>query len=112
MKKKLIFITEALWIGGIESALCNLLNRLDYDQYEVTCLLLRNSQELVGRLPMQCRLLVADRQHTYHFRRHIDTNGCSILWRSRSMRHGCAALSGMDCVFSCVRQRRGCTPHM
>ena len=29
MKKKLIFITEALWIGGIETALVNLLNRLD-----------------------------------------------------------------------------------
>ena len=27
MKKKLIFITEALWIGGIETALVNLLNQ-------------------------------------------------------------------------------------
>lgn len=36
MKKKLIFITEALWIGGIETALVNLLNRLDYDRYDVT----------------------------------------------------------------------------
>ena len=65
--KKLIFITEALWIGGIESALCNLLNRLDYDQYEVTCLILRDSQDLAGHLPPQCRLLVADRQHAVSF---------------------------------------------
>lgn len=67
MKKRLIFITEALWVGGIESALCNLLNRLDYDQYEVTCLILRDSQDLAGRLPPQCRLLAADRQHAVSF---------------------------------------------
>ena len=46
MKKKLIFITEALWIGGIETALVNLLNRLDYDRYNVTCLILRDCQEM------------------------------------------------------------------
>ena len=63
MKHKLIFITEALWVGGIESALCNLLNRLDYDRYDVTCLILRDCRDLAGRLPPQCRLLVADRQH-------------------------------------------------
>lgn len=67
MKKKIIFITEALWVGGIESALCNLLNRLDYDRYEVTCLILRDSRELAERLPPQCRLIVADRQHTVSF---------------------------------------------
>ena len=58
MKKKLIFITEALWIGGIETALVNLLNRLDYDRYEVTCLILRDSQELAGRITPQCLSLI------------------------------------------------------
>lgn len=67
MKHKLIFITEALWVGGIESALCNLLNRLDYDRYDVTCLILRDCRDLAGRLPPQCRLLVADRQHAVSF---------------------------------------------
>ena len=67
MKKKLIFITEALWIGGIETALVNLLNRLDYGRYEVTCLILRDSQELAGRITPQCRLLVSDRQHPVSF---------------------------------------------
>lgn len=69
MKKKLIFVTEALWIGGIETALCNLLNRLDYDTYDVTCLVLRDCLELADRLPPQCRLLVADREHTVSFPR-------------------------------------------
>lgn len=67
MKHKLIFITEALWVGGIESALCNLLNRLDYDRYDVTCLILRDCRDLAGRLPPQCRLLVSDRQHAVSF---------------------------------------------
>lgn len=67
MKKKLIFIAEALWVGGIESALCNLLNRLDYNRFDVTCLILRDSRELAERLPSQCRLLVADRDHTVSF---------------------------------------------
>lgn len=67
MKKSLLFITEALWIGGIETALSNLLNRLDYDAYDVTCLVLRDCLELADRLPPQCRLLVADREHTVTF---------------------------------------------
>lgn len=67
MKKKLIFVTEALWVGGIESALCNLLNRLDYERYDVTCLVLRDSLDLAERVPPQCRLLIADRQHAVSF---------------------------------------------
>lgn len=69
MKKKLIFVTEALWIGGIETALVNLLNRLDYDQYEVDCLLLRDDRTLAPRLPAQCRLLTADRERLVSFPR-------------------------------------------
>lgn len=68
MKKKLIFITEALWIGGIETALVNLLNRLDYDRYDVTCLILRDCQETAYRITPQCRLIVSDRQHAVTFR--------------------------------------------
>lgn len=68
MKKKLIFITEALWIGGIETALVNLLNRLDYDRYNVTCLILRDCQEMACRITPKCRLIVSDRQHAVTFR--------------------------------------------
>ena len=68
MKKKLIFITEALWIGGIETALVNLLNRLDYDRYNVTCLILRDCQVMAYRITPQSRLIVSDRQHAVTFR--------------------------------------------
>ena len=67
MKKKLIFITEALWIGGIESALVNLLNRIDYEKYDVTCLVLRDSLDLADRMPPECRLIGADRQQPVTF---------------------------------------------
>ena len=67
MKRKLIFITEALWIGGIESALVNLLNRTDYEKYDVTCLVLRGSLDLADRMPPECRLIVADRQQPVTF---------------------------------------------
>lgn len=67
MKRKLIFITEALWIGGIESALVNLLNRIDYEKYDVTCLVLRDSLDLADRMPPECRLIVADRQQPVTF---------------------------------------------
>lgn len=67
MKKKLIFITEALWIGGIETALVNLLNRLDYDRYDVTCLILRDCQDIACRITPKCCLIVSDRQHPATF---------------------------------------------
>lgn len=75
MKKKIIFVTEALWIGGIETALVNLLNQLDYTRYDVCCLILRDYLDLAERLPKQCRLLVSSRDtevtfsEPYRFRR-------------------------------------------
>lgn len=66
--KKIIFVTEALWIGGIETALMNLLQSLDYEKYDVTCLILRNDQTMAPRLPEQVRLLVADRHDAVSFR--------------------------------------------
>lgn len=69
MKKKIIFVTEALWIGGIETALVNLLKSLDYEKYEVTCLILRNDQTMASRIPERVRLLVADRHAAVSFRK-------------------------------------------
>ena len=39
MKKKLLFTANTLDIGGIEKALINLLNNIDYSKYEVTLVL-------------------------------------------------------------------------
>ena len=64
-----------MWIGGIETALVNLLNALDYEKYEVTCLILRGALDIADRITPRCRLLIADRERTitfpepYRFRR-------------------------------------------
>ena len=69
MKKKLIFVTEALWIGGIETALINLLHRIDYDKYEVTLLVCKAALELKNRVPSECELLIIDRDCVYSARK-------------------------------------------
>lgn len=66
-KKKVIFVTQALWIGGIETALVNLLNAFNYEKYDVTCLILQDYREMACRIPKECRLIVADRGHTVTF---------------------------------------------
>ena len=66
-KKKIIFVSQALWIGGIETALVNLINRLDYDKYDVTCLITQNYLDMAERLTKNCRLIVADRNSTVTF---------------------------------------------
>ena len=68
MKKNIIFVSTALWIGGIESALVNLLNRIDYNKYNVTCLILYNYTDMAHRIPKECRLLIADRDTTVSFK--------------------------------------------
>lgn len=60
-KKKIIFVAQALWIGGIETALVNLINRLDYNKYDVTCLITQNYLDMADRLTKNCRLIVSDR---------------------------------------------------
>ncbi len=72
MKKKILFVSEALWIGGIETALVNLLNRMDYDRFEVTLLLRRAifDGDMRQKVPSQCRILTFDRENgQYRFSR-------------------------------------------
>lgn len=68
MKKNIIFISTALWIGGIESALVNLLNRIDYSKYNVTCLITYNYTDMAHRIPKECNLIIADRDKLISFK--------------------------------------------
>lgn len=54
-------------MGGIEISLINILNNLDYSKYDVTVLALRNYQDLVYRIPKECRVIIADRNATISF---------------------------------------------
>lgn len=69
MKKKIIFVSKALWIGGIETALVNLLNHMDYEKYDVTCLVLKAELDMADRIHPKCRLIVIDRDKTVTFQK-------------------------------------------
>ena len=55
MKKKILFVTKALWIGGIETALINLLNNLDYSKYEVSLLIVKAELDLKDQICSKCK---------------------------------------------------------
>ena len=69
MKKKIIFVTKALWIGGIETALVNLLKYFDYDKYDVTLLVLKAELDMLDQIPPKCRMMIADREKTVTFQK-------------------------------------------
>lgn len=69
MKKKIIFVTKALWIGGIETALVNLLKYFDYDKYDVTLLVLKAELDMLDQIPPKCRVMIADREKTVAFQK-------------------------------------------
>lgn len=67
MKKKIIFVTKALWIGGIETALVNLLKYFNYDKYDVTLLVLKAELDMRDQIHPKCRVLIADREKMVSF---------------------------------------------
>lgn len=69
MKKRIIFVSKALWIGGIETALVNLLNHMNYEKYDVTCLILKAELEMAERIHPKCRLIVIDREKQISFKK-------------------------------------------
>lgn len=67
MKKKIIFVTKALWIGGIETALVNLLKYFNYDKYDVTLLVLKAELDMLDQIHPKCHVLIADREQMVSF---------------------------------------------
>ncbi len=68
MRKKIIFVHLALWLGGIETALVNMLNMMDYDKYDVTCLIVSAYDDgLASRITPQCKLYRIDREKALSF---------------------------------------------
>ena len=57
MKKKLLFTAYSLGLGGIETALCNLLNHLDYSKYEVTLILEKKEGIFLDQIPTEVKVL-------------------------------------------------------
>lgn len=57
MKRKVLFASYNLDIGGIEKALINLLNNLDYDKYDVTLILEHKKGILLDKLNKNVKVI-------------------------------------------------------
>ena len=57
MKKKLLFTAYSMGLGGIETALLNLLKRLDYSLYDVTLILEKKEGIFLDMLPKEVKVL-------------------------------------------------------
>lgn len=57
MKKKLLFTAYNLGLGGIETALINLLKRLDYNKYDVTLILEKKEGIFLNDVPKNVKIL-------------------------------------------------------
>lgn len=82
MKKKLIFFAYDLGIGGIETALVNLLNRLDLDKYDVTLMLEKKEGELLEQVNENIHIVeftVSDSQNKLFRKAYNFTK--RLLWR-------------------------------
>ena len=64
LKKRIIIAYPAMMIGGSTTSLLSILNRLDYDQYDVDLLLSSHSGELLDQIPSQVKLLPPARKYT------------------------------------------------
>lgn len=56
MKKKVLFTTFNLEIGGIETSLVNLVNSFDFDKYDVTILLQQKNGPLIDRVDSRVKV--------------------------------------------------------
>ena len=67
MKKKILFINGHLNVGGVEKALLDILNHLDYTKYEVDLLLTETMGDLSNQLPNQVNVLFHSIEGAYGF---------------------------------------------
>ncbi len=63
-KKKVLFVYPAMNIGGSTTSLLSILNRLDYNKYEVDLLLNIHAGELLDMIPEQVHLLAPAYKYT------------------------------------------------
>ena len=73
MKKKIIIVSHAMFLGGVEKSLLGLLEAFDYTQYDVDLFLLRHEGELLEYIPKEVNLLSEVKQYTVLARPMVDT---------------------------------------
>lgn len=73
MRKKVIIVSHAMFLGGVEKSLLGLLEAFDYTQYDVDLFLLRHEGELLEYIPKEVNLLPEVKQYTVLARPIVDT---------------------------------------
>ncbi|MFC4283021.1 glycosyltransferase [Catenibacterium sp. GCM10023432] len=73
MKKKIIIVSHAMFLGGVEKSLIGLLEAFDYSKYDVDLFLLRHEGELLDYIPKDVNLLPEVGPYTIYGRPMIDT---------------------------------------
>lgn len=72
MKKKILIVSHAMYLGGVERSLVGLLEAFDYSKYEVDLFLLRHEGELLEYIPKEVNILPEVKQYTVLARPMID----------------------------------------
>src|SRR5690606_29387881 len=57
MKKKIIFVTNKMIMGGIEKSLISLLEHIPKKQYDITILVMESGGELLEQIPKECKVI-------------------------------------------------------
>ena len=88
-KMKLLFAYPAMMIGGSTTSLLSILNRLDYEKYEVDLLLNSHTGELLDMIPERVNLLppalkYTDRKQEY-FHRLFSPRYMYHFWKSKQI---------------------------
>ena len=100
--KKLLFVMPSLDSGGAEKSLVNLLNIIDYSQYNVDLLLLKQEGLFLNQIPKEVNLLPVTDSLKYAYK--IDK---SILHSFESMEYGLLRImSTFICKFLYKRNSR------
>lgn len=94
MKKKILIVSHAMELGGVERSLLGLLDSMDLDKVEVDLFLLRHQGELLDLIPEGINLLPAVPAYTVLARPMKDTlrEGHLLLTAARLMGNICAKI--------------------
>lgn len=78
MTKRILFINEHLYAGGVERSLVDILRHFDYDKYDVDLLLLKGKGDYINELPSQVNLILRDISVAYGPLQQIITNNFKV----------------------------------
>lgn len=79
-KKKVLFMTHSMPIGGIEISLISLFNIIDFERYQVDLLLIEKTGDLLKRIPQSVNIMEINSEEKC-FLNHIDYSIKQIIKR-------------------------------